>query len=54
VSKNTDAGKVIDCSLKRWTELIRCLDDGRLRMTNNAADEHELRAVVPQLDLYRF
>jgi hypothetical protein len=34
VSKNTDAGKVIDYSLKRWTGLIRCLDDGRLRMTN--------------------
>jgi transposase len=45
VSKNSDTGKAIDYSLKRWTELIRFLDDGRLCMTNNAA-ERELRAVA--------
>jgi transposase len=45
VSKNSDIGKAIDYSLKRWTELTRFLDDGRLCMTNNAA-ERELRAVA--------
>jgi transposase len=45
VSKNNDTGKAIDYSLKRWTELTRFLDDGRLCMTNNAA-ERELRAVA--------
>jgi transposase len=45
VSKNSETGKAIDYSLKRWTELIRFLDDGRLCMTNNAA-ERELRAVA--------
>ena len=43
VSKNSDTGKAIDYSLKRWTALTRFLDDGRLCMTNNAA-ERELRA----------
>ena len=45
VSKNSDTGKAIDYSLKRWIELTRFLDDGRLCMTNNAA-ERELRAVA--------
>jgi transposase len=45
VSKNSDTGKALDYSLKRWTELTRFLDDGRLCMTNNAA-ERELRAVA--------
>ena len=45
VSKNSDTGKAIDYSLKRWTELTRFLHDGRLCMTNNAA-ERELRAVA--------
>ena len=45
VSKNSETGKAIDYSLKRWTELTRFLDDGRLCMTNNAA-ERELRAVA--------
>src|SRR5580692_10963380 len=45
VSKNSDTGKAINYSLKRWTELTRFLDDGRLCMTNNAA-ERELRAVA--------
>ena len=45
VSKKSDTGKAIDYSLKRWTELTRFLDDGRLCMTNNAA-ERELRAVA--------
>jgi transposase len=45
VSKNSDTGKAIDYSLKRWVALTRFLDDGRQCMTNNAA-ERELRAVA--------
>jgi transposase len=45
VSKNSETGKAIDYSLKRWTALTRFLDDGRLCMSNNAA-ERELRAVA--------
>jgi transposase len=45
VSKNSDTGKAIDYSLKRWTALTRFLDDRRLCMTNNAA-ERELRAIA--------
>jgi transposase len=43
VSKNSETGKAIDYSLKRWPALTRFLDDGRLCMSNNAA-ERELRA----------
>jgi transposase len=45
VSKNNDTGKAVDYSLKRWTALTRFLDDGRLCMSNNAA-ERELRAIA--------
>jgi transposase len=45
VSKNSDTGKAIDYSLKRWGALTRFLDDGRLCMSNNAA-ERELRAIA--------
>jgi transposase len=45
VSKNSDTGKAIDYSLKLWAALTRFLDDGRLCMSNNAA-ERELRAVA--------
>jgi transposase len=45
VSKNSQTGKAIDYCLKRWTALTRFLDDGRLCMTNNAA-ERELRAIA--------
>jgi transposase len=45
VSTSSDTGKAIDYGLKRWTELTRFLDDGRLFMSNNAA-ERELRAVA--------
>jgi transposase len=45
ISKNSDTGKAIDYSLKRWAALTRFLDDGRLCMSNNAA-ERELRAVA--------
>jgi transposase len=45
VSKNSEIGKAIDYSLKRWSALTRFLDDGRLCMSNNAA-ERELRAIA--------
>ena len=45
VSKNSETGKAIDYRLKRWAALTRFLDDGRLCMTNNAA-ERELRAIA--------
>jgi transposase len=45
VSKNSETGKAIDYNLKRWAALTRFLDDGRLCMSNNAA-ERELRAVA--------
>jgi len=45
VSKNSETGKAIDYSLKRWDALTRFLDDGRLCISNNAA-ERELRAVA--------
>jgi transposase len=44
VSKNSETGRAIEYSLKRWAALTGFLDDGRLCMTNNAA-ERELRAV---------
>ena len=45
VSKNGEIGKAIDYSLKRWSALTRFLDDGRICMSNNAA-ERELRAIA--------
>jgi transposase len=45
VSKNSETGRAIDYSLKRWDALIRFLNDGRLCMSNNAA-EREPRAVA--------
>ena len=45
VSKYSDTGKALDYSLKRWSALTRFLNDGRLCLSNNAA-ERELRAVA--------
>ena len=45
VSKNSETGKAINYSLKRWNAFARFLDDGRLCMSNNAA-EREMRAVA--------
>jgi transposase len=45
VSKNSETGKAIDYSLKRRSALTRFLDDGRLCMSNNAA-ERELRGIA--------
>ncbi len=43
-SKNALA-KAIDYSLKRWTAMTRFLDDGRICMSNNAA-ERALRGIA--------
>ena len=40
-----ETAKAIDYSLKRWSALTRFLDDGRLCMSNNAA-ERELRGIA--------
>jgi transposase len=42
LSGRSETAKAIDYSLKRWTALTRFLDDGRLCMSNNAA-EREVR-----------
>jgi transposase len=45
LSRNNDTTKAINYCLSRWDAFTRFLDDGRLCMSNNAA-ERELRAVV--------
>jgi transposase len=45
LSGKSETAKAIDYSLKRWSVFTRFLDDGRLCMSNNAA-ERELRAVA--------
>jgi transposase len=45
LSAKNETAKAIDYSLKRWPALTRFLDDGRLCMSNNAA-ERELRGVA--------
>jgi transposase len=45
LSGKSETAKAIDYSLKRWEVFTRFLDDGRLCMSNNAA-ERELRAVA--------
>ena len=45
LSNNSDTTKAINYCLNRWDAFTRFLDDGRLCMSNNAA-ERELRAVA--------
>jgi transposase len=45
LSRRSETAKAIDYSLKRWTALTRFLDDGRLCMSNNAA-ERAVRCVA--------
>jgi transposase len=45
LSKSNDTAKAINYCLNRWDAFTRFLDDGRLCMSNNAA-ERELRAVA--------
>jgi transposase len=43
LSRHSDVGKAMDYMLKRWATFTRFLDDGRICLTNNAA-ERALRA----------
>ena len=52
LSKNSDTTKAINYSLNRWDAFTRFLDNGRLCMSNNAA-ERELRAVALGRNLRR-
>jgi transposase len=45
LSSKSETAKAIDYALKRWTALTRFLDDGRLCLSNNAA-ERALRCVA--------
>jgi len=45
LSRNNDTTKAINYCLSRWDAFSRFLDDGRLCMSNNAA-ERELRATA--------
>ena len=45
MSRHADVAKAIDYMLKRWTAFSRFLDDGRICLTNNAA-ERALRGVA--------
>jgi transposase len=45
LSRRSETAKAIDYSLKRWTALTRFLDNGRLCMSNNAA-ERAVRCVA--------
>ena len=45
VSAKSDIGKAINYSLNRWAQLARFLDDGRICLSNNAA-ERGLRCVA--------
>jgi transposase len=45
LSRRSETAKAIDYSLKRWTAFTRFLDDGRLCMSNNAA-ERAVRCVA--------
>ena len=38
VSRNHDVAKAINYMLRRWTAFTRFLDDGRVCITNNAAE----------------
>jgi len=45
LSRGNDVAKAMDYMLKRWTAFTRFLDDGRICLTNNAA-ERALRGVA--------
>src|ERR1700741_922588 len=45
LSRHSDVAKAFDYMLKRWSAFTRFLDDGRICLTNNAA-ERELRSVA--------
>jgi len=45
LSRHAETAKAIDYMLKRWTAFTRFLDDGRICLTNNAA-ERALRGIA--------
>jgi transposase len=45
LSRHSDVGKAMDYMLKRWAPFTRFLDDGRICLTNNAA-ERALRGIA--------
>jgi transposase len=45
LSRHSDVGKAMDYMLKRWATFARFLDDGRICLTNNAA-ERALRGIA--------
>jgi hypothetical protein len=45
LSRHSDVGKAMDYMLKRWETFSRFLDDGRICLTNNAA-ERALRGIA--------
>lgn len=45
LARGHDLSKAMDYILKRWTAFTRCLDDGRICLSNNAA-ERALRGVA--------
>jgi hypothetical protein len=45
LSRNNDLARAMDYMLKRWTAFTRFLDDGRLCLSNNAA-ERALRGIA--------
>ena len=45
LSRHADVAKTMDYMLKRWTAFTRFLDDGRICLTNNAA-ERALRGIT--------
>jgi hypothetical protein len=38
LSRGNDVAKAMDYMLKRWSAFTRCLDDGRICLSNNAAE----------------
>lgn len=45
LSRHSDVAKAMDYMLKRWDGFVRFLDDGRIDLTNNAA-ERALRGIA--------
>src|SRR5947208_4606505 len=50
LSRHNDIAKAIDYILKRWPAFTRFLDDGRICLTNNAA-ERALRGIAMRRSL---
>src|ERR1022692_3127256 len=51
LSRGNDVAKAMDYMLKRWTVFTRFLDDGRICLSNNAA-ERGVRGIATTKSLY--